>query len=201
MDLNNILRYQVNWFSESCRQHQFKWQIRVRRAGVILLLYSGGYVVVVVVAAGAMSSLPLWAGRRSPEQQGGRVFLSYVYLCVRDWSRARPIKAQPQLRGCIQYRLGFSSLYSGMCLHEPSRGPYWTIKRSNYYIALCYNTYIEKLIIYIFIFLCFFFTYCFFELPLRRKIPLITKLSIYVFISLQISYIRVLLLALQPSFT
>ena len=133
MDLNNTLCHQTNWLSEFCRQHRFKWQTRARRAGAILPPYGGGYVVVVVVA-GAMSSSPSWAGRRSPEQQGGRVFLSYVRLCARGWSRARPIKAQPQLHKYTQCRSGFSFLYSGMCLHGPSRKPYWTIKRSNYII-------------------------------------------------------------------
>ena len=63
-------------------------------------------------------------------------------------------------------------------------------------MALYYNTYMGKLIIYISIFLYFFSTYYFFELPLRREIPLITKLDMRVFIPLQISYIRILLLAL-----
>ena len=48
-------------------------------------------------------------------------------------------------------------------------------------MALCYNAYRGKLIIYIPVFLYFFLTYYFFELPLRYKIPLITKLDIRIF--------------------
>ena len=63
-------------------------------------------------------------------------------------------------------------------------------------MALYYNTCVGKLIIYIPIFLYFFSTYCFVKLSPRREIPLITKLNMCVFIPLQISYIRVLLLVL-----
>ena len=65
-----------------------------------------------------------------------------------------------------------------------------------FYIALYYNAYIGKLIIYGLVFLYFYLIYYFCVLSPRRKMPLITKLDMRVFISLHIFGITVILLVL-----
>ena len=70
----------------------------------------------------------------------------------------------------------------------------------SFYITLCCSACVGKFNIYVPIFFGFLSTICFSELPPRRKILLITQSSTLIFISLYISWKRVVLLVSQLSF-